>query len=104
MVGKGFPSRDEYNMESEEVRFIRPLSKDTVLFLRGIPNIPWDIIWSQLKETFSYFGPLYSVYVPDNNNISYAIIQFYSKTSTQTALLSTKNSLFIGKNKVQVKI
>lgn len=90
-------------MEVEEIRFLRPLSKENVLFLSGIPSLlSWETVWCKLKEIYSVYGLLYSVYVPKDCRAGYALIQYYSGRSALAAMHSTKNDLVIGQAKIKV--
>lgn len=89
----------------EIVTFRRPLLREQVLFVRGLPvALTWESKWSQLVKAFSLYGLLYSVHVPSGSNVGYAIIQYYSIKSAFAALHSTNNKLTIGQARIKVNL
>lgn len=53
-------------------------------------------------DIYSVYGPLYSVYVPKDGKMGYAVVQFYSKKCALAALHSTMDGLVMGQAKIKV--
>ncbi len=91
----------EREEENEVILFQRP---DHVLFVWGLPeSLSWESKWSQLVEAFRIYGLLHAVHVPpDEKQVCYAFIKYYSSKASNRALLNTDKQLSIGGSLLKV--